>query len=371
MLGWCLIRKNRLANFLLRYHPGASQYGMRSAHLNWVIPHFEPGSGGHLNIFRLIAWLQRLGYRNHIVLLPPTHYNARQAKFSIRHHFEPIKASVAIGELALQPAKFTIATGWQTADAVRDFTATEHKLYFVQDFEPWFYPRGSEYLMAEATYRFGFSAITVGPWLAERMRSYGMPAYPVGLACDHRYYRPSYVRRRRRVFFYARSVTPRRGFELGLLALRQFHQAMPGVEIVLAGWDTRNQSIPFRHTSFGHLPLRRLARCYSRCQVALVISLTNVSLLPLELMACGCTVVSNRGPNVEWLLHDGDNALLADATPDALAEALQRLLQDDELRQRLQQRGLVYARATSWQAEAHTWHQHLQAIAGEDHDRTL
>ena len=40
-----------------------------------------------------------------------------------------------------------------------------------------FYPAGSEALLAEATYRFGFHGITAGRWLADRLRrDYGMQA---------------------------------------------------------------------------------------------------------------------------------------------------------------------------------------------------
>ena len=44
------------------------------------------------------------------------------------------------------------------------------RLYFIQDFEPLFYPAGAEYVLAEETYRFGFRAITVGPMLADLLR---------------------------------------------------------------------------------------------------------------------------------------------------------------------------------------------------------
>ena len=37
-------------------------------------------------------------------------------------------------------------------------------VYFVQDFEPLFYPMGSDYLLAENTYRKGLYHITTGAW---------------------------------------------------------------------------------------------------------------------------------------------------------------------------------------------------------------
>ncbi len=126
---------------------------------------------------------------------------------------------------------------------------------------------------------------------------------------------------------------------------------MPEVDIVLAGWDLGGAQVRFPHRSLGNVALDRLGELYGQCDAALVLSMTNLSLLPLELMACGCVVVSNRGANTEWLLND-DNAVLADANPGALCEALQALLTDPQRRARLAEAGATFAAATDWQVEA-------------------
>ncbi len=343
--------------------PVPKRYAARS--MNWVIPHFEVGSGGHMTIFRMIWHLERLGYHCQLVLTGPTQYrDPRQVRRLIRRHFQPLRAPVALGDESLQPAEFTVATSWETAYVVRRFPATRYKLYFIQDFEPDFFPQSSHWIFAEATYRFGFTALTAGEWLAELMRNrYGLQAYSFGFSYDKAHHQP---RPRRsgpmRVFFYARNVTPRRGFELGLLTLGLVHAVRSDVEFVLAGWDTTGYYLPFPHVSAGVVPPHQLPELYSRCDCALVLSLTNLSLLPLELMACGCPVVSNRGKNVEWQLIHEENALLADATPDGLANALLRLLGDPALRGRLRSNGLSFARSTDWASEARRVHGYLEQI---------
>jgi glycosyltransferase involved in cell wall biosynthesis len=47
------------------------------------------------------------------------------------------------------------------------------------------------------------------------------------------------------------------------------------------------------------------------------------SYLPFELMASGCLVVTNFNPATTWLLKDGDNCLLAEASPTCLADTLE------------------------------------------------
>jgi len=324
---------------------------MQQGSLLWFIPDFNIGSGGHTTIFRTIWHLEQKGWNSNIVIVKPaTHQSVKQARENIRSHFFPLQAKVYLGLENLPPCEFAIATGWDTAYSVRAFTGAQHKLYFVQDFEPYFHAMGSEYILAENTYRFGFFGITAGNWLARRLaHDYGMATYPMCFGVDRTLY---YRRQRRephirRVFFYARPPTQRRAFELGLLVLNAVWERLPQTHFIMAGWDTSSYRIPFPHLSCGTVTPDELADVFSQCDVALVLSLTNASLMPPEVMACGCTVVSNRGANVEWLLND-DVALLADATPEALTDAVCTLLQDDARRSALSARGEAWARSLDW-----------------------
>lgn len=322
--------------------------------MNWIIPRFSIGSGGHLNIFRMIAMLEQRGFVVRIFVSEAAAFtSAGQARAIIREHFVPLHAEVHLGAGAMPPCEWVVATSWETAYWAKAFRGAQHKLYFVQDFEPYFYAHGSDYVFAEQTYRMGFEAVTAGRWLADKLaEEYGMETFPFSFSFDKGRYRPHERRSGpRRVFFYARHVTARRGFELGLLALRRLHERIPDVAFVLAGWDVSEFEIPFEYLNAGVVPLDQLPDLYSQCDVALVLSLTNLSLLPLELMACACPVVSNRGANVEWLLRDGENAVLCDLSPEALAEGLYRVLEEPGLGRKLAAGGLATAAASDWERE--------------------
>lgn len=323
--------------------------------VNWVVPDFAPGSGGHINIFRLIAHLERMGYTNRIITSGVCRYPTAQAAAAcIREHFNPLKAEVMIGSDNLPPAAITVATSWHTAYPVRNFQTTLRKCYFIQDFEPFFYPVGTDYLMAEQTYRFGLHGITAGQWLTDMVSTrYGMTSESIGFSYDRDLYRkmPRKQTNERVVFFYCRPVTPRRGFELGVLTLAEVARQMPGTQFVLAGWDASNYTLPFKYLNAGSVALKNLAELYAECDMALVISNTNLSLLPLELMACGCPVVTNRGANVEWLLNE-QNSAMAENTPESLSTAIVNLLKDDARRLQLAEAGIAFANNTSWESES-------------------
>lgn len=319
--------------------------------INWFIPDFNIGSGGHLNIFRMIWNLEQKGYESRIIIVKPNQHSTKeQAKQTIRKHFFPLQASVWLGLDGLPSAEFAVATGWDTAYPVRDFEGADHKLYFVQDYEPYFFALGSDAVLAENTYRFGFFGITAGAWLAHKLAvEHGMATHAVGFGVEHDRYKQTPRREPhiRRVFFYARPPTPRRAFELGLLVLKAVSDRLPDTQFLLAGWDTATYHIPFPHLACGTVALEELPDLYSQCDVALVLSLTNVSLLPLELMACGCAVVSNCGPNVEWLVNS-DVAALTQCNPQALADAICNLLTNEDERHALTKRAREYADNMSW-----------------------
>jgi O-antigen biosynthesis protein len=301
--------------------------------INWFIPPIGRNSGGHINIFRFIIGLEARGFDCRVVIvndaiLHPATDSLEILASNINEWYGEFSGSVHYLDDELSPAHYTVATGWQTAYAAKQFRGSPMKCYFVQDFEPLFYAAGSEAVFAEQTYRFGFVGFTAGSWLANKLASeYRMRTYPLGFS----YNRDLYYPRQRRdaasknIFCYVRPETPRRGWEIAALALNEVHRKRPDVGILLLGGSVDAGSLPFPAFAPGSVRQEELPDVYSQCDCALVISLSNLSLLPLELMACGVPVVSNSGPNVEWLLNR-EVAKLCRPEPAALANGIIEIL---------------------------------------------
>lgn len=324
--------------------------------INWLIPDFGIGSGGHLNIFRFIKMLERNGYKNNICLVGShRHSTPEKAKMLINEHFFKMDAEVFFGIESLPEAEFSFATGWTTAYYLRAFKRTLHKLYFVQDFEPAFYAGGSEYAFAEQTYKFGFTGVCAGGWLATKLnQDYGMQTHAISFSYDRELYFPHPIAgdSKKKVFCYFRPPTIRRGLETALIALDRVATQNPGVEFIFAGWDMNDFKFDHPFQNAGLLSLEELPAIYSKCDLALVLSYTNLSLLPLEIMACGCVVVSNEGPNVEWLLNN-DNAQLTSSDPVEMADKICELLHNPDKVAQLRKNGIEFAKGTSWDEEGH------------------
>jgi glycosyltransferase involved in cell wall biosynthesis len=287
--------------------------------LNWVMAGPSVGSGGHTTVFRMVRHLEAHGYRNRIYLYDPALTDDRHYADIIRDHYG-FSGPVARLDGAMQDAHGVIATAWPSAYAVYNARCAGKRFYFVQDLEPEFYPAGVERILAENTYRMGFYGITAGRWLSgELLARYRMDADHFDFGCDTSRYR-NQGGRRNGIIYYARPSTPRRGFELGVLALQVFAARRPDIDIHLYG--ERVGRLPFRFVDHGLVSPDQLNALYNQCHAGLSLSLTNVSLVPLEMLAAGCIPVVNDAPHNRRVL-DNPQVRYAEATPAALAGALE------------------------------------------------
>jgi len=336
--------------------------------INWLVPSFENSSGGHLTIFRLIKDLEAFGFKSKIVFEKPIRgKTTEEIRNLIAMNFLPLDCPISFGADSISAAYFTVATNWTTAYLLRNFNTTVEKIYLIQDYEPYFYGAGSDYYLAERTYNFGFKTFVGGEWLVEQLKTkhnVNATAFPFG--CDHNLYSPTPKLTKnsteKQLLFYARPSTPRRGFELAMLAFEKLLTRMHNVQIVLAGCDFSAYELPPHVKSVGIVPMRDLPQLYRSCDAALIISFTNVSLLPVDLMASGCAVISNSGPQVEWLLNE-QIASLAKADPDSLSLAIENLLTNDTFRQEKIDRAQHYVSNLHWEEAAKVIGHNLNQIA--------
>jgi O-antigen biosynthesis protein len=78
------------------------------------------------------------------------------------------------------------------------------------------------------------------------------------------------------------------------------------------------------------------------------------SYLPFELMACGALVITNENRYTHWLLEDEQNCLLSETTSSAMAAAIERGLNDANLRRTITRRAAERVRNeySDWDSQA-------------------
>jgi glycosyltransferase involved in cell wall biosynthesis len=224
------------------------------------------------------------------------------------------------------------------------------KLYLVQDFEPNFYAKEQpEYDLANATYDLGLSAIALGNYLKGILQQRGRLTRSIPFEVVETFHAAGRQRRFQNrasgcsVLFFARPDIPRRNFSVGVEALAALSRAFPGVVIKLYGLE-KKLDLPFAYKHLGQLAQSQLAAEMAKSDIHLSYSLTNVSAVIYEAMACGCACIEADVESVRGMVESGVNCLLTEPNATATFSALSNLVQDSELRLGIAQKGLAFAK---------------------------
>ena len=338
--------------------------------VSWVIPPLGPGSGGHLDIFRAIDLLSGMGLKHRVYIYGGNEgIPSSDLKKTVKEYY-----GIYLGQNEIyanvRKMRYTdaiVATSWITAYIVRNFDNAVSKFYFVQDFEPYFYPMGSEYCFAENTYKFGFRGITAGDWLAQKLREeYGMETQAFSFSYERELYHPGEKKDDvNRVFFYARPYTERRAFEMGVLALEKLAEEIPDLEVIFAGQKLIGYDFKFKYKDMGIMHLDELSDMYAQCDLCLVLSMTNLSLLPMEIMASNSVVVSNKGPNNEWLCSE-ENSVMVETDPIDIAEKMKYYLTHKQELASKREKGRSYVETLTWEKELRKVYDFIVASVSSD-----
>ncbi len=142
---------------------------------------------------------------------------------------------------------------------------------------------------------------------------------------------------------------PKKGFEYGLEALRQCRAKYSDLSVSLFGVYPDPQ-LPEPWIRYTRSP-RDLASLYNSTAIYVAPSLLEGwGLTATEAMSCGCALVATDIEAFKVFAHHGETALTAPAAnAEKLAEAIDTLLADTELRQKLALKGHDYVQRFSWE----------------------
>jgi glycosyltransferase involved in cell wall biosynthesis len=221
----------------------------------------------------------------------------------------------------------------------------------VQDDEPQFYATSSEAIWATETYRMGYRGIAFTPWMADILeREHGMESRYFECGTDLETYPfGDGAREPGLIALYARRETDRRAVELAMAGVATLFERRPGVGVVLFGSNGIAHA-PFPCTDLGVRSPKELAALYRRASAGIVFSLTTHSLVAQEMMASGLPLVELNGDNVTSALGaSGDRAMLVDPRPDAIADALEQILDRPNEAAAMARRAREFVERLTWE----------------------
>lgn len=300
----------------------------------WVLPGIIKGGGGHRTILQRAAYLrERYGAISDVFVLPKI-----RMPFADEYYRDKLKEwydfdSEGVYCVARVPQGYDciVATSFDTARyvAIQDIPC---KAYFIQDYEPWFFPVGDTYLEAENSYDLGLKGITLGRWLSEKLSSDVGSKIPFSeFGIDPSIYHPLDGETEYAICAAFQPEKSRRAPELMQSALNAIANAIPEVKIYTYGSAASPvfENSEANHEHLGILPPRELASLYNKCAVGISFSLTNPSRIPFEMMACGLPVIELDRESTRHDFPD-DGVVLSKPTPSAIARQVLSLLDDKQ-----------------------------------------
>jgi glycosyltransferase involved in cell wall biosynthesis len=240
-----------------------------------------------------------------------------------------------------------VATWWATAPWVWRASVTRGiPAYFVQDVETSYFP-GNERMRNRvlASYREEFHYLTISRWNQERLAEMGRESRLVPPGVDLDNFRPLEGTTRDDIVLAIGRALPLKDLPLTVKAWKRLE---PRPELRMFGTE------PHLGEKYGVSYVTEpsdagVNELMNQAKVFVQTSRHEGFCLPLlEAMAAGTPVVSTDAHGNRDFCRDGENCLMVDANPAAVAAGLRRVLDDGDLRGRLVEEGSRTAREYSW-----------------------
>jgi hypothetical protein len=302
----------------------------------FIIPGIQAYSGGLTSVLRLGTYLTDFGHEIYYVDTSgrPVSELVKNARINLPYY----KGEVTEKEGLNDEYDIGVATQWTTAYYLNGSDNFSYKCYFVQDFEPAFYPLGDLYYLALNTYKFNFHIISLGEWNALQIRKCINPSlinvidFPIELKQFPIRKRKVNITDKPRFLVYIKGVDKRAPFlifhSLSLLTKALADRQMTA-EIFVFGLYPRRK-IPVGK-NVGQVTYKELLEYYQTCDFGVVASYSNISLITYEMLASGLPVVEFKDGSAPTFFDD-KQLILSETNPaDFVAKVLYYLDHQKEL----------------------------------------
>jgi hypothetical protein len=244
-----------------------------------------------------------------------------------------------------------IATGWSTSFQVARLPA-RRKFYFVQSDETRFHPPASIWRHLTAlSYCLDFHYITEARWIQSWLRdNFRHQASLVPNGIDPSLFFPCPPLKNKgskpRVLLEGAIGLPYKGMAEAFAAVESLD-----VEVWCVSSYGRPRPEWKCNRFFEQVPMEKMREIYSSCDILLKLSRVEGFFgPPMEMMACGGVPVVGRVTGYDEYIVDGVNALVVDPSDVVAATAaVQRLIEDRDLYDKLQSSGMNTAAQWGWE----------------------
>lgn len=329
-----------------------------SCSIAFIVPEISKFSGGHTGILRLGTYLYHMGHKVDYIAINDKSIVEMEKNAST--NFSGWKGRILTKEsLKKNYYDIGIATKWNTCyHLIANQKNFGLKAYFIQDFEPFFYPMSDHYVLSLNTYKMGLKMISLGPWNARMIRKF-LPdsdvkyiEFPVELGLYNIEKRKIKIEEPIKLAVYIKRDPKRAPFLLieQLKYLKwQLDRQSKKIEINFFGIE-KNIRLPFGN-NLGKLNTEGLKNLYRDSHFGIVASLTNISYVNYEMIAMGLPVVDfidGSAPS----FFTSDEMIFIEAHPQALYSKIKTYLDNPSMLDTLISNAQEKLKTVTWESQA-------------------
>lgn len=328
-----------------------------NALMRWIQAHQSPSvlfamtkveiSGGIMVAFRHMMALRKAGADVSVLSL----YDQAKWTTFLEHEFPVLELNSAKLQGHIDQG---VATMWPTVQLLQGIPVIKKRCYLVQNFETDFYDF-SDPLKKQANQSYrpmaDFQYITISKWCQSWLKDrFDQEALWACNGIDTKQFYPTRreMKGKIRILIEGDCEATHKNVDESFEIVRQLDPNR--FEIWYMSYNATPKSWYRIDRFFHRIPYEEVADVYRQCDILLKTSLLeSFSYPPLEMMATGGFVVALYNDGNREYLNDGYNALIYEKgnIPQAVA-CIERLIQDEKLREHLYKNGCVCAQNRDW-----------------------
>jgi hypothetical protein len=337
--------------------------------ITFVIERMAKYNGGQTSILRLGTELSKLGYEvGYVVYKNQTKSDMEECASSNLSNYQ--------GEM--YPNKYlyklhsdiVIASSWDTVSFAKRMKG--YKMYFLQDYEPYFYSFGELFLMAKKTYEQGLHMVSLGNWNKEMVEKncntisrietiefpYEKKEYPL---CNRDY--QGYSKKKEFVLAVYLKYYGKRLPNITQYLLKQVKEEFikDGITLQIKYFGEDKSFHTEAGENLGMLSKKQLFSLYKKADFGMVASMSNISLVPYEMLATGLPLIEFEDGTFPYFFPDNSGILTSLNYMD-LYHKIKEVLANPSKLEDMHKTAESYMESLSWEKTGQQFHGILQSL---------
>ena len=326
--------------------------------ITFIIPGMKKYSGGRTSILRLGTSLSRRGYKiNYISYLGQSVEEMQKiAKVNLESYEGTFFTKK---EMMSVQTDVIVATDWRSVYFAK--RCSGYKMYFIQDYEPYFHSYGDEFWLAKKTYQLGFHMVSLGAWNKYKIEKecnvggiqvVDFPYEKSEYSYKKRDYSNFSEKRQYKMAVYIKEDGKRLPIltQIILKGLKElFKTQEKDLEIFFFGMSGKEKTIVGKN--LGKLGKKDLERLYHEVDFGMVASMSNISLIPYEMIATGLPIIEFQDGTFPYFFEEG-SAILTSFSYKELYEEVKKYIDNPIELVKMEQLAYKQLECLSWERTA-------------------